>query len=73
MARIKVREWAESEGLVPKGDTRKLSEIPEFMETVESCVRDCVAPAMCDEGCEVEPDGRCEHGAPSLLLACGLM
>lgn len=26
-------------------------------------------PALCSEGCEVEPDGHCPHGAPSLLLA----
>ena len=30
-------------------------------------------PAMCSEDCQVEPDGHCEHGAPSLLLALGLI
>lgn len=34
---------------------------------------DAVVPACCDEGCEVEPDGRCEHGCPSVLLAFGLI
>ncbi len=34
---------------------------------------DSVVPACCDEGCEVEPDGRCEHGCPSVLLALGVM
>jgi hypothetical protein len=34
---------------------------------------DSVYPALCSEGCEVEPDGRCPHGAPSLLLALGLI
>jgi hypothetical protein len=31
------------------------------------------APALCSEGCEVEPVGTCEHGFPSLLRAAGLM
>jgi hypothetical protein len=30
-------------------------------------------PALCSDGCEVEPDGHCPHGAPSLLLALGLI
>ncbi|HTR35816.1 MAG TPA: hypothetical protein VMH80_07955 [Bryobacteraceae bacterium] len=30
-------------------------------------------PALCSEDCQVEPDGHCEHGAPSLLLAVGLI
>jgi hypothetical protein len=30
-------------------------------------------PACCTEGCEVEPDGRCEHGCPSILLAAGII
>ena len=28
-------------------------------------------PAICSEDCQVEPDGYCPHGAPSLLLAAG--
>jgi hypothetical protein len=36
-------------------------------------VIDSVCPAMCKDGCEVEPDGRCEHGCPSLLLAMGMI
>jgi len=34
---------------------------------------DSVVPACCKAGCEVEPDGRCEHGCPSVLLALGLI
>jgi hypothetical protein len=34
---------------------------------------DSVILACCNEGCEVEPDGRCEHGNPSVLLALGLI
>ena len=30
-------------------------------------------PAICAENCHVEPDGHCEHGAPSLLVAAGLI
>jgi hypothetical protein len=32
---------------------------------------DDVYPAICSEDCQVEPDGHCPHGAPSLLLALG--
>jgi hypothetical protein len=31
------------------------------------------APALCGHGCEVEPDGTCPHGCPSILLAAGLI
>lgn len=31
------------------------------------------APALCDESCEVEPDGTCPHGCPSILQAAGMM
>lgn len=31
------------------------------------------APALCDEGCEVEPDGTCPHGCESILLTVGLI
>lgn len=34
---------------------------------------DDLYPAMCSENCQVEPDGHCPHGAPSLLLALGLI
>ena len=34
---------------------------------------DALYPALCSDGCEVEPDGHCPHGAPSLLLALGLI
>jgi len=28
-------------------------------------------PALCDAGCEVEPDGVCPHGCPSILRDAG--
>lgn len=35
--------------------------------------RDSVVPACCIHGCEVEPDGRCEHNCPSPLLVMGFI
>ena len=32
-----------------------------------------VCPALCSEGCEVEPDGHCQHACPSILVALGLI
>ena len=32
-------------------------------------IYDSVVPACCSEGCEVEPDGECEHGNPSVLIS----
>ena len=40
----------------------------DFIE--EECT-DSVVPACCCNGCNVEPDGRCEHGCPSPLVALG--
>lgn len=34
---------------------------------------DSVVPALCTEGCEVEPDGICPHGGRSVLLAMGVI
>lgn len=42
--------------------------LQDFM--VEEC-QDSVVPACCSEGCAVEPDGCCEHGCPSPLVALG--
>ena len=45
-------------------------ETPEF-EEIESWIYDSVCEAV--DGCTVEPDGTCYHGAPSWLLAVGLV
>lgn len=37
----------------------------------ERWMTDSVVPALCSEGCQVEQDGRCEHGNPSIVLALG--
>jgi len=62
--RISLREWRRFNALEAEGD---------FVEALGGLVHDCVAPALCRDGCEVEPDGRCEHGCPSVLLATGLI
>jgi hypothetical protein len=41
--------------------------------TIDDLICDSVVPACCDNGCEVEPDGRCEHGCPSVLMALGII
>jgi len=41
------------------------------MEQLEYWVYDSAAEAT--DGCEIEPDGVCEHGHPSWLLALGLV
>jgi len=58
--RMTVKEVAKREGM-------------DVMELLENATFDGACPACCTEGCEVEPDGRCEHGFPSVLLASGLI
>lgn len=59
--RLKLREVAENEGYADE------------YELLEAAASDSVCPSVCEEGCQVEPDGRCEHGYPSVLLAAGLI
>jgi len=40
---------------------------------LENIIHDGIVPALCKEGCEVEPDGKCEHGCPSILIALGMI
>lgn len=47
--------------------------IDDGMAFLEEAMSDGICPALCREGCEVEPDGRCEHGCPSALLALGFI
>lgn len=78
MARISLAAFCKQEGidLVPSektpGKYKSLDNQPALMKYVEPLVTDGICPALCDEGCEVEPDGSCEHGAPSLLIALGI-
>lgn len=62
--RISVRQFRTEEGL---------EEPQEFTEFLRQCIEDGFAPAMCEDGCDVEPDGECEHGHPSLLLCVNLV
>lgn len=41
--------------------------VDDFLLSSEA--HDSIVPACCDNGCEIEPDGHCEHGCPSVLLA----
>ena len=43
----------------------------DILEDVMKDMRHC--PAMCSEGCEVELDGCCPHGFPSLALHMGVV
>jgi len=43
-------------------------------EIAEKVLRGKALPALCEHGCEVEPDDNCPHGCPSLAVAlveCG--
>jgi hypothetical protein len=46
----------------PETDPPTIEEMKEWM---------CEAVAEATDGCEVEPDGVCEHGHPSWLLRLG--
>jgi len=54
-----------------KISVKKVLEI-EGLELMELAFSSIV-PACCSEGCQVEPDGHCEHGHESVLLAEGLI
>ncbi len=76
MARIRLREWALNEGLITleayeAGE--KLMDQDAFVERVDEIMLDGVCPALCDECGDVEPDGACEHGCPSVLIALGVI
>lgn len=43
------------------------------LELVEFYLHKDTVHAVCSDGCEVEPDGECEHGFPSVLLELGYM
>lgn len=40
---------------------------------VHYCYLESETPAMCLHGCNVEPDGHCEHGNPSVFLFLGMI
>lgn len=59
--RISIAKLAETHGYF---------DLTDFL--TEKC-NDSVVPAMCIEGCDVEPDGYCCHGCPSPLMALGII
>lgn len=59
--RVKLSVWLVEEGF------------SSLTEALEAHGYDSVVPALCTESCEVEPDGRCPHGCPSLLIAAGVI
>ena len=60
--RVTLKEWLAKNGYSSADEA--LAEYSEMDDTY---------PAICSEDCHVEPDGHCEHGAPSLLLVLGLI
>lgn len=64
---MKVKELLEDLGFEPskEGLSRLLQECEE--EGGASY------PAVCDEGCWVEPDGSCSHGHLSILIWAGIL
>jgi hypothetical protein len=60
--KITLKEWFARNGYASANEA--LAEYSELDDTY---------PAICSEDCEVEQDGHCEHGAPSLLLAMGVI
>lgn len=46
---------------------------PNSRAAINNWSRRSAVPALCPEGCKVEPDGECPHGHPSALLHSGLV
>ncbi len=44
----------------------------ERLDFLEWLMSDSVVPALCSNGCRVEPDGKCPHGNPSPLKVMGM-
>lgn len=59
---MSLKAWMKAEGF------KNFDDVANYYDLMDS-----VIPATCEEGCEVEPDGTCPHGCPSVLLAFGLM
>ena len=63
--RMNLKAWMVEQGIDSK---------EELYEMAQTFSDDASGPAVCSEGCDcIEPDGHCEHGAPSLLLVLGLI
>lgn len=62
-----------SENYLPVAQLAKEYGYDNTFDFMEEACRDSVVPACCVHGCEVEPDGRCEHGCPSPLIVMGFI
>ena len=60
--RLGLKAWRAREGL---GD------FDAFMDFLASVDGQC--PALCAEGCQTDPDGKCPHGCPAVLVAAGVI
>ena len=60
MTRISLQRFRKDKGLLDD------DAFDEFLEELDGA-----APALCEEGCEVEEDGTCPHGNVSVLVAMG--
>jgi hypothetical protein len=71
--RLKARQVLAREGVkIP--DDKRIVEVPKAMKLIERWVLlDGTVPACCDECGDVEPDGKCGHGHPSVLMALGII
>ena len=61
---ISLKEFREEHGIITGSD---------MMDALTDWSMDSIVPALCSEGCEVEPDGRCSHDQPSILLRMGMV
>jgi hypothetical protein len=64
MDRISIKQYRKLNGWISE---------TEWKGHLNDLTLDSVCPALCSYGCEVEPDGECEHGHPSVLVALGLI
>lgn len=62
--RLTLKEWLDS---VSAGS------FEEWASDHPDVIMDSVVPSFCSEGCEVEPDGICQHGHPSVLRGLGII
>jgi hypothetical protein len=45
----------------------------DMADALKDWCSDSVVPALCHDGCEVEPDGHCQHDCPSILVKLGVI
>ena len=62
--RMTLKEFREEHGIESGTD---------MLNALDSWSVDAIVPALCHDGCEVEPDGECEHGNPSILIRMGVI